>query len=287
MKWRCEWCGKPQEENDPPCDNCGHGTFEKAVKPMGPERTDEESTPGGSVWVCQDCGRQHQRNSPPCRRCGGADFEREAVADTDPLDEIGTGWRDVVEPKYVVGYAVVALLVGVLVLGFLGVVSLPGAGGQTADGPPPAIPDAPGAGDSVDGLDIAAVEDAYTATYNERRVGGGAGELTRNGSVDRAAAYYNKATVDARYGDGDPPSREAFDRFPLACERPTVVGYQVAYDRTGTALSSFADESALGSALADRYVERGAPYRSATAGTIGVDIHVAPDGRVFVTHVLC
>ncbi|MFC6975970.1 hypothetical protein ACFQL1_16775 [Halomicroarcula sp. GCM10025709] len=287
MKWRCEWCGKPHEENDPPCDNCGHGTFEKAVQPIGPERTDEESTPGGSVWVCQDCGRQHQRNSPPCRRCGGANFEREAVADTDPLDEIGTSWRDVVEPKYVVGYAVVAVLVGVLVLGFLGIVPLPGFGGGAAEGPPPAVPAAPGAADSVEGLDITAVEGAYLDTLNDRRTGAGAAELTRSSAVDEAAAYYNKATVAARYGDGEPPSREAFDRFPLACERPTVVGYQVAYDRTGTPLSGFEDETALGSALADSYVERGAPFRSAERGTFGVDIHVAPDGRVFVTHVLC
>ena len=67
MDWRCEWCEKPHEENDPPCDNCGHGSFEKAVR-----QVNHEVVPGGTVWVCQDCGRSHQRNSPPCKRCGGA-----------------------------------------------------------------------------------------------------------------------------------------------------------------------------------------------------------------------
>ena len=76
MEWRCEWCGKPHEEDDPPCDNCGHGSFERAVV----RRTDLAEGGGTdtmTVWVCTTCGREHPKNSPPCSRCNNATLERE------------------------------------------------------------------------------------------------------------------------------------------------------------------------------------------------------------------
>jgi len=88
MEWRCEWCGKPHEENDPPCDNCGHGSFEKAVV----RRTDlSESDAEAStvVWVCTECGREHTRNSPPCSRCNNATLEREKKTLSD--DDLTAG----------------------------------------------------------------------------------------------------------------------------------------------------------------------------------------------------
>ncbi|MBV0924518.1 zinc ribbon-containing protein [Halomicroarcula limicola] len=280
MEWRCKWCGKPHEENDPPCDNCGHGTFERAV-----EQVSHEVVEGGPVWVCQDCGREHQKHSPPCSRCGGSDFERRiGPPETDPLDEIGTGWLDVLEAKYVLGYAAVAVVLGVVLLGLLGVVSLPTLGGPSG---PPEIPSAPGSADTADGLSLSAVEDAYVDALNDRRANEGASALTRNGTADAAAAYYNKALVDARVGDGSGPDREAVERFGLACERPSVVAYQVAYERTGRSVSDFENESALAASLVDSYVERGTPFRTAEAGTVGVDVHVAPGGTVFVTYVVC
>ncbi|WP_254271646.1 hypothetical protein [Haloarcula marina] len=281
MDWRCEWCGKPHEENDPPCDNCGHGTFERAVTQVS-----HEVVEGGPVWVCQDCGREHQKNSPPCNRCGGADFERRVgPPETDPLDEIGTGWLDVIEARYVLGYAAVAVLIAVIALSLFGVVSLPGFGGDTAG--PPEIPTAPGSAESVDGLSLTATEDAFVAALNDRRTAEGAGELTRDPAVDDAAAYYNKAVVAARAGEGAGPDRDAFDRFALDCERPSIVAYQVAYERTGRSVSEFESPEALAASLVDSYVERGRAFRSAEADSVGVDVHVAPDGSVFVTYVVC
>jgi hypothetical protein len=278
MEWRCEWCEKPHEENDPPCDNCGHGTFEKAVT-----QVNHEVVPGGAVWICQNCGRSHQRNSPPCKRCGGADLERRAgPPETDPLDEIGTRWLDVVEPKYVAGYAAVALLLGVLLLSAVGVISLPTLGGPS--GPPP-VPDAPGSADTVGDLSVADVESAYVAELNDRRTSEGAGALARNATADEAAAYYNKATVAAVAGEGDRPDSDAIARFPLDCEQPSVVTYRVAPERTGQSVSEFQSEQALATELVDSYVERGNPFRSGE--TVGVDVHVAPDDTVFVTYVVC
>jgi hypothetical protein len=280
MEWRCEWCEKPHEENDPPCDNCGHGSFERAV-----EQVNHEVVPGGTVWICQDCGRSHQRNSPPCKRCGSADLQlREGPPETDPVDEIGTSWADVIEAKYVVGYVAAAALLGVLLLSVVGVISLPTVGGPEA---PPPVPDAPGNADTVGELSIAAVEERYVEELNERRESEGATALTRTATSDEAASYYNKATVAAVAGDGEGPNREAFGRFDLSCDRPSVVSYRVAPDRTGQSVSEFENESALAMALVDSYVERGEPFRSAETGTVGVDIHVAPDDTVFVTYVVC
>jgi len=91
MEWRCEWCGKPHEEDDPPCDNCGHGSFERAVV----RRTDL----GGSdpdtttVWVCTACGREHTKHAPPCSRCNNADLEQreKRVDESNLTDRPGSG----------------------------------------------------------------------------------------------------------------------------------------------------------------------------------------------------
>jgi len=81
MEWRCEWCGKPHESDDPPCDNCGHGKFEKAVVRQGPSSTESQNST--TVWVCTDCGREHPKNSPPCSRCTNAKLERKKKVVTD------------------------------------------------------------------------------------------------------------------------------------------------------------------------------------------------------------
>jgi ribosomal protein L40E len=98
MEWRCEWCGKPHAEDDPPCDNCGHGSFERAVV----RRTD---LAGGdpdtmTVWVCTACGREHPKHSPPCSRCNNGTLEqREKRVDesnlTDGPNSTDTGSGDI------------------------------------------------------------------------------------------------------------------------------------------------------------------------------------------------
>lgn len=74
MEWRCEWCGKPHETDDPPCDHCGHGTFEKAIVRQTERTADPDTT---TVWVCTECGREHPKNSPPCSRCTNATLEKQ------------------------------------------------------------------------------------------------------------------------------------------------------------------------------------------------------------------
>jgi hypothetical protein len=91
MEWRCEWCGKPHDEDDPPCDNCGHGSFERAVV----QRTDlADSDPDTTtVWECTACGREHPKNSPPCSRCNNATLERreKRVDESNLTERPGSG----------------------------------------------------------------------------------------------------------------------------------------------------------------------------------------------------
>ena len=208
--------------------------------------------------------------------------EMRDLHEEDPLADIDTRWVDVVEPKYVAGYAAAALLGGLLVLAVLGVVTLPGIGSTAG---PPDVPDAPGSADSVAGLSLADTEAAYVGVLNDRRTAEGAGALARNATADAAAAYYNKATVAAVAGDGDGPSREAFGRFALPCDRPSVVSYRVVPERTDQSVGEFESERALATALVDSYVERGNAFRD--GATVGVDVHVAPGDTVSVTHVVC
>jgi len=100
MEWRCEWCGKPHEDNDPPCDNCGHGSFERAVV----RRTDLAE--GGDadtmvVWGCPACGREHPKNSPPCSRCNNATLERRTkrVDESNLTDRPGSAGTDAVSAE--------------------------------------------------------------------------------------------------------------------------------------------------------------------------------------------
>lgn len=279
MEWRCAWCGKPHDSDDPPCDNCGHNTFEKAV-----ERVAANSQAQGAVWVCPDCGRQHQKHSPPCSRCGNLELEQRDVSELDdPLDDIGTRWRDVVEPKYVVGYVAVGALLIVLVLGFLGIIPLPGFG-------EPAIPDAPGQADTARTISLDAVERETVIALNERRQGASVVALGTGDTLGAMAAYYNKAVVAARYGDGDGPDSDALNRFEPDCETRPVLLQDASVAENGDALFAQASgPDAVAAALVSTL--EGNPrfddLLDADQDAVGVDVHIAPDGRVFVTVVAC
>ena len=92
MEWRCEWCGKPHEADDPPCDNCGHGTFERAVVRQGSSGEAGSTT----VWVCTECGREHTKHSPPCSRCTNATLKRQekTISDDELTQRPGEATRE-------------------------------------------------------------------------------------------------------------------------------------------------------------------------------------------------
>ncbi|WP_226023404.1 hypothetical protein [Halomicrobium salinisoli] len=267
MEWRCARCGAIQDEDDPPCDECGFHGFERV--PGG-----DESSPSDPVWVCPECGRQHQKNSPPCKRCGHVHLEQREP-DYEAFDDIGgTTYRDVLEPRYVAGFVFAGLLGAVLVLGVAGVITLPGTG-------PPEPPEAP-AGDAA-GLNLSAVESAYVTALNAQRSNAGVGEVSRAADVDAVATYYNKRVVEARYGDAELPDQEEMNQFDARCgEAAAFVPYSVDSDRP---LAEY-DERGLANELVGALAN---PERVTveSQSRVGVDVHVAPDQRVFVTALVC
>ncbi|WP_335999431.1 hypothetical protein [Halorientalis halophila] len=290
MKWRCEYCGKPHERNDPPCDNCGHSEFEKAVVPMAPEADDDERTTT-HAWICTECGNDHPKHTPPCDRCGNATLERRELSyDEDEivremLDD-GTrspsadvGYLEVLDAKLVAMFLGVGALVVLLALGFLGVIYLPGIS------PTPPVP---GNATAADGLGLAAVETSYVESLNGHRAAAGYDELTADENVAAAATYVNQRVVRAEYGERDEPgvSRDAIsDRLDGACEGgfdPATFSYDP--DRSGGLPDT---EGELGGQLADSYAGGGSEFADAPEGLVGVDVHAAPDGRLYVTQVTC
>ena len=291
MKFRCTYCGKPHERNDPPCDNCGHSEFEKAVVPMAPEAEDADAATT-YVWICTECGNDHPKHTPPCDRCGSGPLERreqtfdEDAVVSDMLDganddrspSADVSYLDVLDAKLVLGFVGVGALVAVLALGFLGVVTVPGI---TPPGP------VPGNATAAGGLSLSEVETAYVAGLNDRRTAEGGDELTRDEQLRDAATYINQERVRATYGTGDGPSGDRVrSELGDACGDVTPALVQFSSTSSLTAESADATVTDLAEAL---LVAPDAPDPTIAAerGLTGVDAHVGPDGRVFVTQLVC
>ncbi|WP_436927031.1 hypothetical protein [Halosimplex amylolyticum] len=273
-KWRCAWCDKPHDRNDPPCDNCGHHKFEKAVVPVAPEDPDHEREP---VWVCPECGRVHQKNSPPCSRCGNAQLERRIPDESDYDDELGgTSYVDLLSARYVAGLAVAVVAGTVLVLGLLGVITLPGMDG-----------DVPGSAERVGDVDLGETETAFVAELNDRRAAAGLDAYERNENLDDAARLANQGRVGEWYDGGSRPSDERLrEEFDGACggEPAALVEFSRAVGEGDPALDS---ADALARTLVDGYEADAENFYETTNGLVGVDVHAGPDDRVFATVVAC
>jgi len=279
MEWRCEWCGKPHEEDDPPCDNCGHGSFEKAVVPQT-DLSEGEGPDATTVWVCTECGRNHTKHAPPCSRCGNHKLVKEKQR-VDDAELSAPGYLDLLTPKYLAGLVVVLGLAGVFTLGVTGLVYIPGL----SPGVPP-VPDAPGEADAAAGRSLAAVESAYVTELNERRSGAGLAELTRTDRLDEIAAYTNKQLVAVEYGEADSVDREAVtEEVRAACGDVAVSPSRINLDRT-SGLDGTDTAQSLAVALVDRH-ESADGFARADGALVGVDVHVAPDGRTYLTQFTC
>jgi len=282
-RFRCAWCGKPHERNDPPCENCGHHKFERAVVPVAPDPgEDYEREP---VWVCPECGRRHQKNSPPCSRCGNARLERHVPDDAEFADELGgTSYLDLLEPSYAVGLAVALVAAAVLVLALLGVVTLPGMGG-----PDRTVENVPGSADSANGIDLAEVEAAYLAEITDRRTDAGREALDRSDRLDEVARVATQRRVKAAYGEGQ---RASGDRLAEAA-RDACGGGDVALELFRPTVSpggdGFDSADEVATALVETVLTRDrSPVDFAAENPrTGVDVHAGPDGRVFLGQLVC
>lgn len=75
MEWRCANCGEPHQRNSPPCHECGHMRFERAVVRL--------------EWECDECGELATTDVEPCERCGNESFtrRRDPRAEPEPFDD--------------------------------------------------------------------------------------------------------------------------------------------------------------------------------------------------------
>ncbi|CAI50171.1 uncharacterized protein NP_4160A [Natronomonas pharaonis DSM 2160] len=271
MQWRCEWCGRNYESDEPPatCETCGRESFEA-------DTDDDPFESEQIVWACADCGREHVKHSPPCARCGGHNLERQRVTVDVDEDVSAPGYLSVGAP-YLLGALVVVVIVG---LALVGVIPVPGLSG------PPAPPDAPADEERTASLSLAEVEANLHDRFETERDSEGVQSRTLDGGDTGAfVTYLTRHTVAERYDDGydgDGPDPSAFD---IRCQRQPAVGvFETAVDA-----DAFNSESALADELATAMLDV-TEYRSAIrndAQREGISVHVAPDGTVFVGYLSC
>lgn len=289
VKWRCTWCGKPHAENDPPCDNCGHNTFERAIVRADEEgdrgsTTDSESelTDAGTVdtgpdyvWACTNCGREHVRNTPPCSRCGNPDLEKvEQTYEGLERDLETSSWLAVAKP-YLPLLAVIGIVIALFATGIISPSILPGIG-------PPSPPDAPGEGKEAAGIDLEATEQAV----HDRL------ETERNASDSRRyddglasyAEYQNRMLVDIEFDDGEPNTVNP-DEFGNRCGDSSVVSAQAIL--SDLSVQEYTDESDFGDAIATALLSQFGEDMRTGYDAEGLDVHSAPNGDVYVFYSAC
>lgn len=272
MKWRCPQCGRPHAANDPPCGDCGHARFERAVVPAG-----VESDGPTFQWVCPDCGKAQPKNAPPCSRCGCMSFERRSVDYVEEAPDSGlAGSFDGLLP--VAGVAIV-VIVGFALLA-LGVVSLPG-------GAPPRVHDAPGQADAAAGIEFDAVEREVLARFDGVRADAGKPPVRSDETFEAVAAFSNRRTVAEAYDGGRVEG--SLDAFDWSCSGPLTLYTVTPSTERGGVVGDYDSPGQLAAVVAANY-RRTPQAREAlldAEGRVGVDVHAGPDGAVYVTTVLC
>lgn len=230
---------------------------------------DPETDANAVEWICTECGRSHPRHSPPCSRCGHTTLVSREVEGTDV--EVGApGYRDLLDAKHVLAFAVAVGLLALLGLGAAGVVDLPGAG-------PPTVENVPGNATGTAGLDFGTVESAVVARLDRRHDAA----VERDPTLDSIAAYYTKSVVKASANGRDPPTvGDAIERFEYSCS-----GRLLVLDPAPVAASTYGgNETAIATAVTDGVAGE---LSSRSRVAVGIDLHAAPDGTVHLTVLVC
>ncbi|SEQ25271.1 hypothetical protein [Natrinema salaciae] len=287
MKWRCTRCGKPHAANDPPCDECGHNAFEKAI--VRADETDVESggdsdgepIPSGTVetgpeyiWACTNCGREHVRNTPPCSRCGNPDLEKvEQTYEGLESDLETPSWFEVAKP-YLPIFAGIAVVIALFATGIVSLSVLPGLG-------PPEPPDAPGDGSEAAGIDLEATEgEIHDRLEAEREP---SESRTYDDGLAAYAEYENRMRVAVEFGEREPDGADP-DEFDHGCGDASVVGAPATL--TDASIGEYANESALADAVVNKLDSLYGDEMRTGYDAEGVDVHVA-NGDVFVSYAAC
>ncbi|WP_435335562.1 hypothetical protein [Haloarchaeobius sp. TZWWS8] len=266
MTWRCDHCAETSRA--PPCDDCGGdaGAYERFV------------------WRCRDCETQHNRNNPPCTRCGGMTLDQQ-TPDYSHLDAelAGSSYLDHAKPA-LLPLAILAILGALL---FSGVVSVPTPLMDALDGP--TVSDAPGHADEANGLDLEAVEAAVHQRVADHRESEGLAELGTSSDLDRAAEFENQKRVVDTYEGGSVSG--SVEDFSLGCNSPAslIISGSRSPDGLATTVDEFESEDQLATSIYAALV-----FDAGTRGAIesadqsyAVDVHVGPDGSIWVVHAVC
>ncbi|ELY69301.1 hypothetical protein [Natrinema versiforme] len=289
MKWRCTRCGKPHAEDDPPCDECGHNAFEKAIVRVdesgddrsGGERSGSEPIPSGTVetgpeyvWACTNCGREHVRNTPPCSRCGNPDLERvEQTYEGLERDLDTPSWFEVAKP-YLPIFVAIGVIVALFATGIVSPTILPGIG-------PPSPPDAPGQDSTASGLDLEAVDQAVHDRLKEEREP--SERRTYDDGLAGYAEYQNQRIVVIEFEDRT-PDRVNADEFDHNCEAAVQGAPAVLTD---VSVDDYADESGLAADIASALRSQYGDDMRTGFDAEGIDVHVAPNGDVYAFYAAC
>ncbi|ELZ16745.1 hypothetical protein C477_15255 [Haloterrigena salina JCM 13891] len=293
MKWRCTWCGKPHAENDPPCDNCGHNTFEKAVVREGEGETEAERSESSRaassdpavdtgvtetetvdtgttyVWRCQDCGRDHVKYNPPCSRCGNHDLEKIEQRYDDVDGELETSsWLEVAKP-YAPILAVIVVVAALFATGVVPLSIVPGVG-------EPSPPDAPGEGSQAAGIDLEATElevhDRLEAERDSSR--------SYDDGLAAYAEYNNRAHVASQHDGTDSEGVRPSD-FGVDCGSAGASGQLT----PPLSIDDYDDEAALADDIAGG-LETSDAVTDPELEREGLDLHVV-EGSVYVHYAAC
>lgn len=262
MAWECDDCGT--RSTSPPCDECGSEAGEYT----------------GFVWICGDCGRQSAKNNPPCPRCGGMDLEQRRPDYGDLDDEVSVpGYAQLAKPLVPL-FLVVAVVVALFATG---VVPLPEDLDVALNGP--RVVDAPGSSDEAGGLNLSDVESGVLDRVDDYRAERGADALSRDGTLADMATFANQREVAREYDGGRTVG--GLRDFSPGC-RPAVF-LLGSTDGGGATIDDFESESAAAGALFDVLVAdtEGSATLTDAADGHAVDVHVAPDGRIYAAYAVC
>ncbi|WP_435360699.1 hypothetical protein [Haloarchaeobius sp. DFWS5] len=210
-------------------------------------------------------------------------FEKRPVDYQDFESELsGPGLGELKLPA-VMGVAVVAVL-GVLLFGG---VSMPTPLMDMMQGP--YVADAPGHADEANGLDLAAVESQVLDEVNRQRSTDGLSALSMGSTLDDLATFENQRRVTTAYDGGTVHGSR--DEFSPGCGGPVrlLVSDDPAEASLAPNVDDFESEDDLATYIARMVVDeptmRDALDRSQSG--YGVDVHVAPDGSIWVVHTVC
>ncbi|WP_435317880.1 hypothetical protein [Haloarchaeobius sp. TZWSO28] len=259
MGWECDNCGSVS--TTPPCDECGH----------------EHGEYTGFVWVCTECGKQSTRNNPPCVRCGNMGLEKRKPDYQDVETEAaGVGWLTVAKPFA----PVIAVMLLVAALFVTGVIPFP-LGDQQ-----PTVSNAPGNATTANGIDLAAVEADVQVQVNDFRAEQGESTLEQDETLTAMATFANQQRVARDYDSGQ--VRGSLSDFSPGCQ-PRGYFFGSVEDTTGSRITDYDSSDALADSVAESLLSDGQSRQTVIDAntTYAVDVHVAPDGRIYVAHLFC